>query len=489
MTPREKERNNHLNAIIKRSTALLLAVLTVLIILPISHTEAASMKHGSKGEDVRQLQVNLIGLGYLTGEADGSYGSKTVAAVKKFQEGQGLTADGNAGPATQTALRNTVIRIQVELKKLGYSVGNADGDYGSKTNAAVAAFQKAVGLKKTGFADSSTLAAMEARSGGMDAGSTIRKGTSGTRVRHLQQALSGLGFYAGKITTTYDAKTEAAVAAFQKAYGLKVDGSAGKNTMNALKNAVIALQSDLARKGYKTGTINGIYGDGTKSAVYNYQNDVNITLTGIAGPSTMRKLYGFALGGSDPVITSRHKTWIDSLYQSKDNSVIWYRDRGKKQSTTVKRSGCGGVTTAMALNALLNTDRFTGQNVMQWFADHDYYWGKGTDQAGIWDYPRRLNLNTSYCDKEATLISHLKKDHLAIALVKDKTEEALFLEPTSRGHFVLISGYRELNGLPQVFVNNSITSKESRWFDIEDIMNNVCNEDEGYAYSFVIIYK
>ncbi|MDO4618413.1 MAG: spore cortex-lytic enzyme [Clostridia bacterium] len=60
----------------------------------------ALSKRGSQGSEVRQIQQKLIEWGYLSGTADGIYGAKTEAAVKRFQKNNGLTQDGIAGPAT-----------------------------------------------------------------------------------------------------------------------------------------------------------------------------------------------------------------------------------------------------------------------------------------------------------------------------------------------------------------------------------------------------
>ena len=52
-----------------------------------------------------RLQQKLIELGYLSaGSNDGDFGSGTEAAVKAFQENNGLKADGIAGKETQTQL-------------------------------------------------------------------------------------------------------------------------------------------------------------------------------------------------------------------------------------------------------------------------------------------------------------------------------------------------------------------------------------------------
>lgn len=62
------------------------------------------LRRGSKGEDVRKLQQRLMELGFLNGNIDGSFGSQTYSAVLAFQKANGLTRDGEAGPATLTIL-------------------------------------------------------------------------------------------------------------------------------------------------------------------------------------------------------------------------------------------------------------------------------------------------------------------------------------------------------------------------------------------------
>ena len=125
----------------RRFLSVLLALLTVLSLLPAAQIDAASLKKGSQGSDVKRLQQNLIGMGYLDGTADGVYGGITKTAVMDFQSDFGLAVDGNAGQATQCALRNAVVRLQVELKSAGYAPGSADGKFGAKTKKALKALQ------------------------------------------------------------------------------------------------------------------------------------------------------------------------------------------------------------------------------------------------------------------------------------------------------------------------------------------------------------
>lgn len=61
---------------------------------------------GSKGEFVTLLQTKLVQRGYNVGATgiDGSYGRGTEAAVKSFQQDNGLVADGICGAKTWAAL-------------------------------------------------------------------------------------------------------------------------------------------------------------------------------------------------------------------------------------------------------------------------------------------------------------------------------------------------------------------------------------------------
>ena len=64
----------------------------------------ALSKYGSSGNEVTQIQTKLKRWGYYNGNIDGVYGSKTVAAVRLFQQKNGLTVDGIAGPRTLAAM-------------------------------------------------------------------------------------------------------------------------------------------------------------------------------------------------------------------------------------------------------------------------------------------------------------------------------------------------------------------------------------------------
>lgn len=70
-----------------------------------------TLRQGSIGEAVRQLQLGLIALGYDVGKntkADGKFGPATEAGVKKFQADEGLPVTGFWTPDDQNALDNAL---------------------------------------------------------------------------------------------------------------------------------------------------------------------------------------------------------------------------------------------------------------------------------------------------------------------------------------------------------------------------------------------
>ena len=87
------------------STIIIFFILFLSIIF-VNHnnTVQALSKYGSTGNEVKQIQTKLKNWGYYTGSVDGIYGSKTLAAVKRFQQKNGLTVDGIAGPKTLAAM-------------------------------------------------------------------------------------------------------------------------------------------------------------------------------------------------------------------------------------------------------------------------------------------------------------------------------------------------------------------------------------------------
>ena len=231
------------------------------------------VENGDTGSAVRKLQDRLISLGYLAGKADGKYGPGTELAIRAFQKQAGIWVAGIAGPTTLSRLYasnapkadsaaasigiklksgaegQAVRALQKRLKALGYYSGAVDGSYGRETENAVMAFQLSRGLKADGVAGTDTLAALYATSSTAAPRTatpapttqisstgyiTLRRDSYGDSVRNLQTKLKSLGFYSGAVDGKYGEGTETAVRNFQKAKNLRVDGVAGPATQRAL---------------------------------------------------------------------------------------------------------------------------------------------------------------------------------------------------------------------------------------------------------------
>jgi peptidoglycan hydrolase-like protein with peptidoglycan-binding domain len=65
----------------------------------------ATLRRGSTGPEVTALQRRLRELGFDPNGIDGQFGPGTEAAVKAFQQANGLTVDGIVGPNTRAALQ------------------------------------------------------------------------------------------------------------------------------------------------------------------------------------------------------------------------------------------------------------------------------------------------------------------------------------------------------------------------------------------------
>lgn len=76
-----------------------------------AHQSTTTTKKVSKyyrASTVRKVQNKLNKLGYKCGKADGAYGSKTKAAIKKFQKKQGMSVNGKIN---KTLLKKLKINI------------------------------------------------------------------------------------------------------------------------------------------------------------------------------------------------------------------------------------------------------------------------------------------------------------------------------------------------------------------------------------------
>ncbi|MCP1185556.1 cell wall hydrolase [Paenibacillus sp. 1781tsa1] len=90
---------------------------------------AQKLEQGVRSEHVLQLQEQLSDLGYFDAGMTGYYGSITKSAVREFQQAQGLSADGVAGPATLNRLNKKAKAEGETLRQLAKLIhGEARGE-------------------------------------------------------------------------------------------------------------------------------------------------------------------------------------------------------------------------------------------------------------------------------------------------------------------------------------------------------------------------
>ncbi len=142
---------------------------------------SGTLRKGSKGEDVKELQRSLKALGFDTGGVDGVFGEETEAAVLAFQNSYDLYDDGTVGQHFVDTLNGALSSDRPELCKrliarghrgddvrilqtilgaLGFDAGRPDGVFGGGTHDAVVGFQTALGLKADGVVGARTVDAL-----------------------------------------------------------------------------------------------------------------------------------------------------------------------------------------------------------------------------------------------------------------------------------------------------------------------------------------
>ena len=256
------------------------------------------IRQGDSGTAVftLQRQLNRITkdypfLGLLT--VDGVFGARMAATVRAFQKQFNLTADGMVGRQTWYKISY----IYVSVKDLAE-------------------------LTSEGQVSSGTL------SDGTWGGTVLRTGSTGSAVEQLQFWLNTLAQYTSSIPSVtvdgvFGSGTAAAVRAFQRKYGLTVDGVVGQSTWTELYDQFRSIQSDngtpnaypgtalregasgqnvrlvqfwlkIARTVYSrlnSITVDGRFGAATTAAVKRFQSYFGLISDGVVGRNTWLKLY------------------------------------------------------------------------------------------------------------------------------------------------------------------------------------------------------
>jgi peptidoglycan hydrolase-like protein with peptidoglycan-binding domain len=194
-----------------------------------------TLRLGSVGDAVSELQAMLQLMGYYTGPIDGFYRDATQAGVMQFQAAAGITTDGIVGPSTWEKLFPNPTSVPTASAAPAAAPASAPANPPSSSQATATARPPASSAPA-----SSAQAAPEAAStaaarppAAIDL-PILREGMFGPAVTRLQERLRAMGFYKGELDGIFGPQTVAAVQALQQRNSLTSDGIVGPATWSVL---------------------------------------------------------------------------------------------------------------------------------------------------------------------------------------------------------------------------------------------------------------
>lgn len=226
------------------------------------------LAYGDSGAAVKQLQLQLAGLGYFEGDCSAKFGKNTQDAVYEYQKWNGLEENGECGVEMRIHLAmgkavsyaealamdavsalyegdisDAVQKVKTQLTDLGFYTGLIDNEFTHELSEAVYFFQLANEIQTTGSADKATrLLLNSGECITMDefteklSEMPVKRDDVGHQVVLLQRRLIDLGYYFDSANGTFDKKTEEAVKSFQKAHDMEQTGVADTLTRKLMNS-------------------------------------------------------------------------------------------------------------------------------------------------------------------------------------------------------------------------------------------------------------
>ncbi|MBL8953865.1 MAG: peptidoglycan-binding protein [Myxococcaceae bacterium] len=244
-------------------------------------------KVGQSGSDILRAERMLEKLGFRPGKVDGIFDAATAKAVERYRDADpqlpndkkfisqgmfkelkkasagydhaaysrrvkgGLKAHQRLDDLTaRTAAKGsgigvgaegrTALNIEKHLEAAGYELGKPNARFGSRTEAAVKAFQKHAGLEPTGRVDARTWSKLRGKlfAATSDVSPAQRLGENDAAVKRTEKKLKQLGYKVGDVDGLFTQNTAAAVRRFQKKHGIKQTGQVGSGTAKAIDKAL-----------------------------------------------------------------------------------------------------------------------------------------------------------------------------------------------------------------------------------------------------------
>ena len=244
---------------------------------------------------VHAMQHALYELGYLTSSGvDGGYGSGTNTALKRFQSDNSITT--TEGYASDATLRSLYAKAQ------GTTSSSPEvpttPEYAGTSSASIVRTTPKVYVQLT--ADTNIF-----KTETSSTGITIPRGTVVQMVSHKYYTTGGDNYMSLYYNNSVYNVRAASISGFMTAQELRsyvrntlwtvTSYSSMNKTLKQVGNLqVLGLQYALQVTGHYSGTMDGDFGDGTESAVRNFQRAQGLTVDGRAGPDTQKNLYPMA---------------------------------------------------------------------------------------------------------------------------------------------------------------------------------------------------
>ncbi len=340
------------------------------------------LSQGDTGDEVERLQQRLIQFGFMSSDADGVYGKKTTAAVKRLQihlstqpayADMDITATGKATPLTLMIFMDPgytsyvsgleagasgveVERAERRLNTLGYMDKAEDSQFDSYAVECARAFQKAAGLAEDVFDQAfiDALYSVDAPAAGRFVPHPIVEGDSGRAVREVEQALALAGMTIKLPTSTFDAKLITAVTRLHDYLNAREDPAAmmflvpQRLTVEAQEWISQTLPTIAAQTDQTTGNaedtrrvqrrlhllyyisrlgIDGSFGDASAQALRRFQEANGLEATGEADEATRRVLF------SEDAVEDKRPYRVEVDISSQHVYVFELRDDGSYEQT------------------------------------------------------------------------------------------------------------------------------------------------------------
>src|SRR5699024_8598864 len=288
-------------------------------------------KLGDRDNAIKDIKKKLNKIGFSGITETTYFGDYTEKKVKQFQENYGLKVNGVVNANTLKKMNedydspyqlgksnNQVTAFKKKMNKTQFSGISVTNYYGDYTENRVKEFQRFVGLKANGIADSKTRSELDKYLSG------YKKGSSSKAIANFKKKLNKVGFSGITVTNYFGDYTKKKVKEFQKNYGLNANGVANVKTLKKLdevynspyqlgkrNNQVIAFKKKMNKTQFSGISVTNFYGKYTVKRVKELQRFVGLKANGIADSKTRSELdkylSGYKKGNSSKAIANFKK--------------------------------------------------------------------------------------------------------------------------------------------------------------------------------------